>query len=1018
MPIRPKHTPSEGRPVAQRQFTDREDFIKTFRYALAAGRRDQPLVVVYYGVGGIGKTSLRKELRKLIAEPDGTVTAVLDFETPNHRDMETALFALRKSLLNDFKVHFPTFDIAYAVYWQKSRPQASITGENLSLLQDSMVLSDLLAAVGVVPIVGVIPRLPYLFAKGRKVLQDWWTRRGSEELKELPSLEPQQIAERLPMFWASDLKDFLATKGSRAVLFLDTYEALIQTERSEGQLYKRDEWVRELVAQLPEVLWVICGREMLRWAELDADWKDSLSQHLVGGLADEDARQFLRTCGIEDRTIADKIVQASTGLPYYLDLAVDTYLEAKRRGVQPQPDDFAHTPAEVFARFLRHLTQPEIETLKVLAVPRFWDNELFESLVTRFNTGYPLTAFTDLCRFSFISESASKGTYTMHQLMRQSLQEHASPELANRAHRFLFELYDGLLKDIDIRNITDRLRTALAEAFYHGRAALPVQEFFQWFLKPAEQFEQAAQWRLLVPLYEQVSHDLEGELGAKHPDSAESLNNLARLLVEQSKYAEAEPLFRRALTIREEVLGPERPEVAASLTNLAALLRRQGMHSDAEPLLLRALAIDEKVLGPDHPEMGTVLSCLALLYKNQGKYAEAEPLYQRAVEIGEKTLGAEHPDLMARLTDLASLYQVQGKYAEAEPLFRRVLTVVERAFGPDHPETGTVLNSLAWLYYRQGKYADAEPLYLRALAVFEKALEPEHPHVANSLNNLAQLYYYQGRYAEAEPLFQRAIMICEKTLGPEHPDQANKLSTLANVYRDQGKYARAEPLYKRAIEIGEKTLGPEHPNCAYWLNNLAVLYRRQDKSAEAEPLYRRAIEISEKTLGPEHPDLAIWLNNLAQILQATDRVPEAESLLQRALGILETKLGPEHSTVAFVLNNLASIRLRQNRHADAEPLFRRALAITEKALGPDHPNTARALVGLASLSQALGRLADVEPFLQRALETREKKLGPDHPDVAEVLEALAEHYDQTGRRAKAREFRNRTKAIREKSQKG
>jgi hypothetical protein len=31
MPIEPKHAPSDGRPVTQRQFTDREDFIKTFR---------------------------------------------------------------------------------------------------------------------------------------------------------------------------------------------------------------------------------------------------------------------------------------------------------------------------------------------------------------------------------------------------------------------------------------------------------------------------------------------------------------------------------------------------------------------------------------------------------------------------------------------------------------------------------------------------------------------------------------------------------------------------------------------------------------------------------------------------------------------------------------------------------------------------------------------------------------------------------------------------------------------------
>lgn len=36
-------------------------------------------------------------------------------------------------------------------------------------------------------------------------------------------------------------------------------------------------------------------------------------------------------------------------------------------------------------------------------------------------------------------------------------------------------------------------------------------------------------------------------------------------------YAEAEPLYRRALVIAEKALGPEHPDVATSLNNLATL---------------------------------------------------------------------------------------------------------------------------------------------------------------------------------------------------------------------------------------------------------------------------------------------------------------------------------------------------------------------------------------------------------------------------------------------------------------
>ena len=71
----------------------------------------------------------------------------------------------------------------------------------------------------------------------------------------------------------------------------------------------------------------------------------------------------------------------------------------------------------------------------------------------------------------------------------------------------------------------------------------------------------------------------------------------------------------------------------------------QGRYAEAEPLYKRALAIQEKALGPDHPDVATALNNLAVLYRHQGRYAEAEPLYKRALAIEEKALGPDHPDV-------------------------------------------------------------------------------------------------------------------------------------------------------------------------------------------------------------------------------------------------------------------------------------------------------------------------------------------------------------------------------------
>ena len=52
-------------------------------------------------------------------------------------------------------------------------------------------------------------------------------------------------------------------------------------------------------------------------------------------------------------------------------------------------------------------------------------------------------------------------------------------------------------------------------------------------------------------------------------------------------YAKAEPLFKEALQIRQKVLGPEHPDTAQSLNNLAELYQAMGDYAKAEPLLQR-----------------------------------------------------------------------------------------------------------------------------------------------------------------------------------------------------------------------------------------------------------------------------------------------------------------------------------------------------------------------------------------------------------------------------------------------
>jgi tetratricopeptide (TPR) repeat protein len=327
----------------------------------------------------------------------------------------------------------------------------------------------------------------------------------------------------------------------------------------------------------------------------------------------------------------------------------------------------------------------------------------------------------------------------------------------------------------------------------------------------------------------------------------------------QVNYPEAERYYRKAAAIDDE--NP------IYLNAHAVILNTLGRYAEAEPLFRRALANFEKNLGPEHPSVATSLNNLARLLQNLGRYTEAEPLHRRALAINEKALGAEHLVVASTLNHLASLLEAQGKYGEAELLYRRVLAITEKVWGPQHPDVVISLNNLACLLGAQGKYAEAESLYRRALAINEKALGTQHPDVARILNNLAHLLHDMGKGNEAELLYRRALAIYEKVLGPQHPDVATILNNLAQLLQDMGKFAEAETLYRRALMIQEISLGPYHPVVAITLTNLAGLLCVQGKFDDAEPLFRRALAIDEMTLGPEHPN-SISCKNYLNAVQA------------------------------------------------------------------------------------------------------------------------------------------------------
>ncbi len=87
-------------------------------------------------------------------------------------------------------------------------------------------------------------------------------------------------------------------------------------------------------------------------------------------------------------------------------------------------------------------------------------------------------------------------------------------------------------------------------------------------------------------------------IGDEHPDTLQSLNNLALLFDSKGEYDRAVPLYEECLAKRKRVLGDEHPDTLSSLNNLAVLFDNKGEYNRSLPLHEECLSMRKRVLLP------------------------------------------------------------------------------------------------------------------------------------------------------------------------------------------------------------------------------------------------------------------------------------------------------------------------------------------------------------------------------------------------------------------------------------
>ncbi|MGA3031735.1 MAG: hypothetical protein ABSD70_00530 [Terracidiphilus sp.] len=472
-PGRRTNTPSDE--IAR--FTDRESQQAVFQRYLNSA--EEPPVLVFYGVGGSGKTWL---LKKLLTEvPGGIPFAYVDFgiAAMGGRFVLDPAVALQ-SIQQQLGAPAPRFELALAVMRHKKGIEA-----------ESGFWADLAAEVvgGFIPGAGTVLKQLGKEARSRlqgTALEKWLASATGTQLQiELRSMTDQQIESEILYYLAADLSEAFPTHLDRAVtcvIFLDTFEAVGAGFQNDEHRRLQEKWIQDFSAELDFALTVIAGQNRLSWDETDPDWASHLDQHLVGGLSESDARLFLAQCDIGSTALQSSILATSKASSggyhcFSLGLCADVVFNERKEGLEPEAETLHFNPQDrekLARRFLTSLaSDAERRWIERLALTPRFDEPAARCAFSQEHSIAQDVAWEGLHDYSFVERNPGSDWSSIRAEMRAALKNQPSAQdRIARDHQWWQEYWSGRSNEA-----TD---DAAGLAWYHRYCLAPSDAMEDW----------------------------------------------------------------------------------------------------------------------------------------------------------------------------------------------------------------------------------------------------------------------------------------------------------------------------------------------------------------------------------------------------------------------------------------------------------------------------------------------------------------------------------------------------------
>jgi len=483
-------------------FVDRIPAREKFKEFISA--EDKNLnILMYYGVGGVGKSSLLSEnisfFKKHVANP---LCFHVDLNDVNKRSIGAAIQEFVDDCSNK-KIRFDAFNLAYALYFGKKHSGEEY-GRDKHTINDKLELPFKIIGIwddGKVEAVANVIAKVVDYARKKKL-----PKAILDDIKLFDKLSLSEIEYRLPAYFHYDVNSYLKQNPDTSVLFtIDTFEAL-NIQQAESLHRRRNErWVQEIIEQFfqePHCRFVICGRDRLEW---ETEWDEYIQQFELKDFSGDWAKKYLQKAGVDNDVISNAIISGSKGHPFCMYLSAKTFIDIKNKGREPVLEDFGTTPKDIIHRFIYNLDGEEVDVLKYLSIPNYFTCDIFEYILSDFHIACHPERFAQLVSYSFVQDPIDDDYY-IHSLMREGLQNSCKEVPKKRVHRLMLEYYTERCNEYKHN------AKPFTEMVYHAARVFKSDEFNSWleqngrldFLKEMQlKGEQARVFQITEDLFNQ-----------------------------------------------------------------------------------------------------------------------------------------------------------------------------------------------------------------------------------------------------------------------------------------------------------------------------------------------------------------------------------------------------------------------------------------------------------------------------------------------------------------------------------